>query len=155
VITEEHYVDFLSRIHADPPIVPPFFTSFFRGNSFFFLGYSLEDWNLRVILHSLRSVLPSPAAATRPAPAAGSVADELGMAPRGVADRVKVPEDNRNPHWAIQKDPTKYDSKIWDSRGVTIGNRDLNKFVAEICNPEVGLLPPDDLPVRPAAAQIA
>ena len=125
VLTEEHYVDFLSRLNREPPVVPPFFTRYFFKSSFLFLGYSLEDWNLRVILHSLGHILPSTGTG------AGAVTiDDL--------------RPNLFRHWAIQKAPTPYDSEIWGRRGVTIGQKDLNDFVTALC--QNGLLPPNDLP---------
>ena len=33
--------------------VPKSFLRYFRGRSFLFLGYSLSDWNLRVVLRNL------------------------------------------------------------------------------------------------------
>jgi hypothetical protein len=49
VITEEDYIEFLSRMTTSAAI-PPLFLSHFRDRSFLFLGYSLRDWNLRVLL---------------------------------------------------------------------------------------------------------
>jgi hypothetical protein len=119
VITEEHYVDFLSRINASPPAVPNIFKTFFETRSFLFVGYSLDDWNLRVILHSLQDVL------TRRSSSGSRLARMLGFAGQG--------------HWAIQKDPTEYDEAVWEARNVTIGNRDLNQFVREMLDPTIGL----------------
>lgn len=55
VITEEDYVDFLSRMTTQTAI-PPLFTTHFRERSFLFLGYSLNDWNLRIVLRDLLKV---------------------------------------------------------------------------------------------------
>src|SRR5207249_2256963 len=57
VITEEDYVAFLSRISSAPPVVPSLLRAQFERCSFLFLGYSLEDWNVRVILDSLNDVI--------------------------------------------------------------------------------------------------
>ena len=54
VITEEDYVDFLSRI---PPPIPAGFMRHFASKSFLFLGYGLRDWNFRVVLNNLSSSL--------------------------------------------------------------------------------------------------
>jgi hypothetical protein len=51
LITEEDYVDFLGR--ADGRYVPPYVSALMQGKDFLFLGYSLEDWNVRVILRKL------------------------------------------------------------------------------------------------------
>lgn len=52
VITEEDYVEFLSRMTRQSAI-PPVFIPHFRNRSFLFLGYGLKDWNLRVLLKNL------------------------------------------------------------------------------------------------------
>jgi SIR2-like protein len=50
IITEDDYVNFL----ASPiPLPPRALTALFEKSRFLFLGYSLEDWNLRVILRRL------------------------------------------------------------------------------------------------------
>ena len=56
VITEEDYVDFLSRMTANTAI-PKMLLSHCADRNFLFLGYSLRDWNLRVILNNLRKFL--------------------------------------------------------------------------------------------------
>ncbi len=53
VITEDHYIDFLSRTDLSH-LIPSGLLALLRNNPhFLFLGYSLQDWNLRVILHRL------------------------------------------------------------------------------------------------------
>jgi hypothetical protein len=47
VITEEDYVKFLSRMNN---AVPAAFREYFSTRAFLFLGYSLRDWNMRVLL---------------------------------------------------------------------------------------------------------
>jgi hypothetical protein len=54
VITEEDYVEFLSRMSET---VPPVFYAHCQSRSFLFLGYSLRDWNLRVVLRNLSRTL--------------------------------------------------------------------------------------------------
>jgi hypothetical protein len=51
LITEEDYVDFLGR--AGGKYIPPYISALMEGKDFLFLGYSLEDWNVRVILRKL------------------------------------------------------------------------------------------------------
>lgn len=48
LITEDDYVDFLARMTRNTAI-PAIFAEPFSRRSFLFLGYSLGDWNLRVI----------------------------------------------------------------------------------------------------------
>jgi hypothetical protein len=50
VITEEDYVEFLSRMSN---AVPAAFRRYFSSRAFLFLGYSLRDWNLRVLLNKV------------------------------------------------------------------------------------------------------
>jgi hypothetical protein len=52
VITENHYIAYLSRADI-PKLIPVNLATRMRKSHFLFLGYSLKDWNLRVILHRL------------------------------------------------------------------------------------------------------
>jgi len=52
VVTEDDYVEFLSRMTTGSAI-PKIFYPHFRERSFLFLGYGLRDWNLRVLLRNL------------------------------------------------------------------------------------------------------
>jgi hypothetical protein len=49
VITEDHYIEYLARTDVLPKVL----TSKMRDSHLLFLGYSLRDWNLRVILHRI------------------------------------------------------------------------------------------------------
>lgn len=52
LITEDDYVEFLSRMTA-APVIPVTFAQHFSRSQFLFLGYGLNDWNLRVVLRNL------------------------------------------------------------------------------------------------------
>jgi SIR2-like domain len=52
VITEDDYIDFLVRLAKNKAIPSIFFDSF-QSRHFLFLGYSLQDWNLRVVLNRI------------------------------------------------------------------------------------------------------
>jgi hypothetical protein len=52
VITEDHYIDYLTRTDITD-LVPKTLEAKLRRSHFLFLGYSLQDWNLRVILHRI------------------------------------------------------------------------------------------------------
>lgn len=52
VITEDHYIDYLTRTDISS-LVPADLAAKLRRSHFLFLGYSLRDWNLRVILHRI------------------------------------------------------------------------------------------------------
>jgi hypothetical protein len=53
LITEEDYVDFLGR--AGGGYIPTYISSLMEARDLLFLGYSLDDWNVRVILRKLLS----------------------------------------------------------------------------------------------------
>jgi hypothetical protein len=101
VITEEDYVDFLSRMTVNAA-VPSLFYPYFRKRSFLFLGYSLRDWNFRVVLRNL-------ATSTR----------------RGN-------QDDLLPSWSIQWKPSEIDRRLWSKRNVNIFDMDLVEFISKM-----------------------
>jgi hypothetical protein len=52
VITEDHYIDYLTRTELSN-LVPVTLAAKLRKSHFLFLGYGLRDWNMRVILHRI------------------------------------------------------------------------------------------------------
>ena len=52
VITEDDYVEFLARM-TEKTAIPAAFIEYFCRRRFLFLGYSLRDWNLRIVLRDL------------------------------------------------------------------------------------------------------
>jgi SIR2-like domain len=52
VITEDHYIDYLTRADV-AGLFPVTLAAKLRTSHFLFLGYSLRDWNLRVMLYRL------------------------------------------------------------------------------------------------------
>ncbi len=52
VVTEDDYIDYLSRTDVSGA-VPVVLAAKLRRSHFLFLGYTMADWNLRVILHRL------------------------------------------------------------------------------------------------------
>jgi SIR2-like protein len=52
VITEDHYIDFLARTDISN-LIPVTLAAELKRSHFLFLGYSLSDWNLRVILQRI------------------------------------------------------------------------------------------------------
>jgi len=107
VITEEDYVEFLSRMTTNTA-VPSVFYEYFRERSFLFLGYSLRDWNLRVVLKNLSRPLASRATATDAA------------------------QEEPLPSWAIQHHPSELEQTLWRRRGVHIFDVTLEEFVAKL-----------------------
>ena len=106
VITEEDYVEFLSRMTANTAI-PAQFQDHFKERSFLFLGYSLRDWNLRVLLKNLSKHFESR---------------------QGDNDH----DDEPLPSWAIQQNPPELESSLWVKRGVNIFNINLEEFVTKL-----------------------
>ena len=53
LITEQDYVDYLGRAQN---CVPPYLATRMAKSNFLFLGYSLTDWNVRVMLRKLRQL---------------------------------------------------------------------------------------------------
>lgn len=107
VVTEEDYIDFLSRMTSQTAI-PALFASHFRPRHFLFLGYSLGDWNFRVVLRNLETPLP-------------------GQAP----DADEETEDGRR-SWAIQYQPSRLEQELWDARHVNIYDLDVNEFTRRL-----------------------
>jgi len=114
VITEEDYEEFLSVMTSGQMVPPPMFMSHFHSRHFLFLGYSLRDWNLRVILRNLKTILPP------------ADKDEKTKAPAKAQDRERLKS------WAIQFEPLDWESQLWETRGVKIFDQDINGFVDEL-----------------------
>ena len=106
VITEEDYVEFLSRMMASAAI-PSMLYPYFRDRSFLFLGYSLRDWNLRVLLKNLSKYFYK---------RAGGSDDD----------------DDQLPSWAIQRSPSELERQLWKKRKVNIFDISLNEFASKM-----------------------
>ena len=52
VIAEDDYIDFLSK-HSIANVIPVMLNDHMQNSHFLFLGYSMRDWNLRVILRRI------------------------------------------------------------------------------------------------------
>jgi hypothetical protein len=57
VLTEDDYLDFLIKIGKDDALLPPRIEEAFTSTSLLFVGYSLSDWNFRVLFRSVVSYL--------------------------------------------------------------------------------------------------
>jgi hypothetical protein len=51
VITEDHYIDYLTRTEISR--VPVMLAQTLKWSHFLFLGYSMRDWNFRVLMHRI------------------------------------------------------------------------------------------------------
>ena len=108
VVTEEDYIDFLSRM-TNSTAVPALFASHFRRRHFLFLGYGLGDWNFRVVLKNLETPLPGQVSAA---------GDE------------ETEEERKS--WAIQYQPSKLEQELWGARDVNIYDLDINEFTRQL-----------------------
>jgi hypothetical protein len=110
VITEEDYVEFLWRMTGRSGGVPKLFLDHLRRVHFLFLGYSLNDWNFRLLLRYLRGALP-----------------------KGRPGRAQYSEDDDELRsWAIQFQPSELERELWSARGVKIFSVDIGEFSAEL-----------------------
>ena len=123
VITEEDYVRFLAGVNYQPPVFPQFLAKVLARTRFLFLGYSLEDWNFRVILESLKSF-------TRPKPSQSSASLPEKFR------TIRNDQNQTNVHWSIQRNTTQIDTRIWSLRRVEVCNLDINKFVTRLKHAE-------------------
>ena len=57
VLTEDDYLDFLIKIGQDDSILPSRIEQAFTTTSLLFVGYSLSDWNFRVLFRNVVSYL--------------------------------------------------------------------------------------------------
>jgi hypothetical protein len=82
VITEDDYIDFLTRMTKSAAI-PNIFAEPFQTRPFLFLGYGLYDWNLRVVLNRIELRRPgdivSWAIETRPKPLEKTLWEKRGV----------------------------------------------------------------------------
>jgi SIR2-like domain len=104
VVTEEDYVAYLSGM-SGPRLIPPQLRTLMRPRQFLFLGYALRDWNLRVLLHSIRLPLQKIDVVTQ---------DDSGMEKTSYAISRQMAADER---------------KLWEKRSVTVRQMDFSQFV--------------------------
>ena len=109
LITEDDYVDFLSRMTRDRAVPAQIMTSL-KTSRLLFLGYGLRDWNLRVVLNSLSRKRDARQPARHGPP----------------------------PSWAIQYDVSAVDRNAWRDRNVHLFQMSLAAFVFELEQVEAG-----------------
>ncbi|HTR14170.1 MAG TPA: SIR2 family protein [Roseiarcus sp.] len=110
LITEEDYVDFLGRSWG---YIPEYIEQrLMAGKKLLFLGYSLEDWNVRVIL----SKLLNPRLERR-------------------KDRAQLlfDADNRDRRfWAIVRGRSDAEQRVWQAKNLNIYPMDLREFTDKL-----------------------
>ena len=95
---------------AGQTAVPALFMRYFRSRHFLFLGYGLHDWNLRVVLKNLKTVLP------------------VSTEARTTDDE----EDEELRSWAVQFRPSGLEVELWNAKKVKIYDVDINEFVRRL-----------------------
>lgn len=98
LITEQDYVDALG--HGERS-VPSYFKTLMRSRNLLFLGYTLRDWNVRVLVRKIQ------------------------MACGATNQRRDWPHR----FWAVIKEPGEVAGEIWQRQGLNIFDYDLKEFV--------------------------
>jgi hypothetical protein len=119
VITEEDYVEFLSRMTTNSAI-PPVFLDYARDCSFLFLGYSLSDWNFRVLLRNLGKHLITKAARAQ------------GSSKQNEQPSTPIQPEDDVPSWAIQLNPSELERILWNKRNVKIFDLSVEEFAVKM-----------------------
>ena len=102
VITEQDHVDFLSRLSSKSAIPSTFF-EYFHDRGLLFIGYSLRDWALRVVIRGLSRYFAKPA----------SVDEEIQS-------------------WAIDNSLSELGEKLWNKRNVHSYEVGIDEFVEKL-----------------------
>lgn len=104
VITEQDHVDFLSRLSSKSAIPSTFF-EYFHDRGLLFIGYSLRDWALRVVIRGLSRYFARPAT---------------------------VDEDEEIQSWAIEDTLSELEEKLWNKRNVHSYGVGIDEFVEKL-----------------------
>ena len=59
VLTESDYLEFLLKFATEPDFLPPIIRTALAGTSLLFVGYSLNDYNFRVLFRGINKSVPS------------------------------------------------------------------------------------------------
>ncbi|MBA3441235.1 MAG: SIR2 family protein [Pyrinomonadaceae bacterium] len=59
VLTESDYLKFLVNVSREQKLIPPLIQGAITGGSLLFLGYRLDEWDFRILFHTLASYLES------------------------------------------------------------------------------------------------
>ena len=104
VITEEDHVELLSRV-AGKAAIPSLFAAHVHDRSLLFVGFSLHDWNLRLVMRSLA---------------------------RYFARRLSAGEDDEIHSWSIDEQVSDLELKLWQKRGVYPYQLRIDEFVDKL-----------------------
>ena len=91
VLSEDDYFQFLINVSKDMMLIPPVIQSAISGNSVMLLGYSIEDWDFRVLFHFLAGFLKAHRGKTHVAvqisPLSKEAPDEIKQRARAFFDK--------------------------------------------------------------------
>jgi hypothetical protein len=59
VLTEHDYLNFLANVSRHQDLIPPVIQGAISGGSLLFLGYRLDEWDFRILFHTLQPFLES------------------------------------------------------------------------------------------------
>lgn len=59
VLTEHDYLKFLANVSRNQDLIPPVIQRAITGGSLLFLGYRLDEWDFRILFHTLQPFLES------------------------------------------------------------------------------------------------
>jgi SIR2-like domain len=114
LISEEDYTKYLAQIDE---VLPPAIGTALRNKGFLFLGYSLRDWNFRVMLWKLQND-----------------AAKRGMGRGRHSANVTGDDDSRSSlvSMAIQRRSAGPESEIWKAKKIELFNADINEVVERL-----------------------
>jgi hypothetical protein len=132
LITEEDYVDFLGRPQGG--YIPPYIERLMAQKFLLFLGYSLEDWNVRVILRKLLNPRRKNGAAVPESDAANG-GDKKDEEDKKGDDGKKGGESKKSGEvrfWAIVKGRNPAEQQVWRPEKLNIYPTDLREFTDKL-----------------------
>jgi hypothetical protein len=109
LITEEDYVDFLGR-DGGRSYLPPYVAGLIENKDFLFLGYSLADWNIRVIIRKL----------FKQAANLSRISQEV--------ENQENKDDGKVRFWAVVRGRSDPEQEVWQAQHLNIYPLDLHVF---------------------------
>lgn len=85
VLSEDDYFQFLINVSNDPELIPKRIQQAIGGTSLLLLGYSLEDWDFRILFHFLAGYLKKSASRTHVAVQLSPISTDANVKQRAQA----------------------------------------------------------------------
>lgn len=120
VLTEDDYLNFLVNLSSDKDFLPAPVRSALASTSLLFIGYSLSDWNFRVLFRglvgSLGSSLGYPSVAVQLTPSTGDDSEENRKRTQNYLDKYfkTIQQIKVRVYWGDIKDFTKELRERWE-----------------------------------------